>query len=31
LIIKIVKIVKTAPTSFGSHETIIREPHTVLN
>ena len=31
LIIKIVKIMKAAPTCFGSHKTIIREPHPVLS
>jgi len=30
-IIKIVKIIKAAPTCFGSHETIIREPYPVLS
>jgi len=25
-----VKIIKAAPTCFGSHKTIIREPHPVL-
>ena len=27
----VVKIIKAAPTCFGSHKTIIREPHPVLN
>jgi len=26
-----VKIIKAAPTCFGSHRTIIREPHLVLS
>jgi len=26
-----VKIMKAAPTCFGSHKTIIREPHPVLS
>jgi len=26
-----VKIMKTAPTYFGSHKTIIREPYPVLS
>ena len=30
-IIKIVKIIKAAPTCFSSHKTIIREPHPVLS
>jgi len=29
--IKIVKIINAAPTCFGSHKTIIREPHPVLS
>jgi len=28
-IAKIVTIIKAAPTCFGSHKTIIREPHPV--
>jgi len=28
---KIVKIIKAAPTWFGSHKTIIRETHPVLS
>ena len=28
--ILIVKIIKSAPTWFGSHKTIIRDPHPVL-
>jgi len=28
---KIVKIIKAAPTCFGSHKTIIREPYPVLS
>jgi len=31
LIIKIVKIIKVAPTCFGSHKTIIGEPYPVLS
>jgi len=30
-LLKIVKIIKAAPTCFGSHETIIREPHPVFS
>jgi len=26
-----VKIIKAAPTCFGSHKTIIKEPHQVLS
>jgi len=28
---KIVKIIKAAPTGFGIHNTIIREPYPVLS
>jgi len=31
IFIKIVKIMKAAPTCFSSHKTIIREPHPVLS
>ena len=30
-LLKIVKIIKSAATCFGSHKTIIREPHPVLS